>query len=307
MAARITETDHHLHIGLSPGSSSKPVTITLPNGASIVVTWDSSTPGHSYHPAPGTINFNWGQQPAVDAQPQSEEVDWVESDVDANASELSFIPDDGEVYTYDPQEIRNKINGLVEAKEKTDEELQARLEVDHDSYWRFLLRYRNTHSKTYHEAHRYFLKREKRAAKAAAATAEPTGPPRGKPRNPLEVYLEGEFTGDVPVYDSCDTVRRKIQAHLREPGVTQTAFAREAAECLSNGRKFQSKQVSDFLRKKGPTGGAECGIYYGAYVFFEKHRIHRGDKKTKARLQAEVDFPCGRELKERRYMWVKSS
>jgi hypothetical protein len=76
---------------------------------------------------------------------------------------------------------------------------------------------------------------------------------------------------------------------------------------MGNARKIQSKQVSDFLRKKGPTAGAERGLYYAAYVFFEKMRKYEGKSRSKTRLEAELDFPYGRELRERRHMRVPAT
>lgn len=119
------------------------------------------------------------------------------------------------------------------------------------------------------------------------------------------VSLEEESRGEkVPVYDTCDEVRRKIQAHLREPGVTQASFGRQIAEAYEPGTTIQGKQIADFLRKKGESSGAESRAYYGAYVFFEKLRIKNGSKKSNSRKNAERQLPRGRELKDRTHEWI---
>lgn len=55
--------------------------------------------------------------------------------------------------------------------------------------------------------------------------------PKGKggsdPSDFLQVHLDGEEDDKVPIYDTCADVRRKIPAHLRDPGVTQAQFCRD--------------------------------------------------------------------------------
>ncbi|KAF1938543.1 hypothetical protein EJ02DRAFT_473407 [Clathrospora elynae] len=41
-----------------------------------------------------------------------------------------------------------------------------------------------------------------------------------------EVVLDGKMDDGVQVYDTCDEIRRKINAHLKIPGVTQASFLR---------------------------------------------------------------------------------
>ena len=102
------------------------------------------------------------------------------------------------------------------------------------------------------------------------------------------VELEGEDNESVPVYDTCDEIRRKIAAHLREPDVTQAGFLRELAETLQDpSAKLQSKQLKDFQTKKGSLEGQTSRIYYAAYVFFEKQRLQQGKPKSKKRIETE--------------------
>ncbi|KAH8598874.1 hypothetical protein B0O99DRAFT_480626, partial [Bisporella sp. PMI_857] len=101
------------------------------------------------------------------------------------------------------------------------------------------------------------------------------------------IKLLGEEDVAVEVYDSCDEIRRKINAYLREPNVTQAGFLREIAKTYSDGRRIQSKVLNDFLSKKGATAGNTSAPFYASYVFFEKKRIREGKEKSKHRLEME--------------------
>lgn len=95
------------------------------------------------------------------------------------------------------------------------------------------------------------------------------------------VYLDD---GDVPIYDTCDTVRRKIRAILAKDGITQAAFLRAivaAAYGEGSTKKIQSASLNTFLKQKGPLQGNTSAVYYAAYVFFEKRRVK--DKKPKSK------------------------
>jgi hypothetical protein len=43
------------------------------------------------------------------------------------------------------------------------------------------------------------------------------------------------------------------------------------------------------MKKTGPMGGAENGVYSGAYVFFEKKRIWEKKPKSGARKKVEEE------------------
>lgn len=106
------------------------------------------------------------------------------------------------------------------------------------------------------------------------------------------IHLEGEETDSVPIFDSCDEIRRKINAHLKKPGVTQAQFLRDILAQLHEGHSrppkgLQSSQLARFRGMKGALAGASSPIYYGAYVLFEKARLAKGKPKTKHRLEME--------------------
>ncbi len=102
-----------------------------------------------------------------------------------------------------------------------------------------------------------------------------------------DIQLPGEEGDSVQVYDTCDELRRKIAAYLREPNVTQAAFLRELCKMYTTPRKIQSKQLKDFQAKKGALAGNTSCVCYASYVFFEKLRIKQGTPKTKTRQNTE--------------------
>lgn len=104
------------------------------------------------------------------------------------------------------------------------------------------------------------------------------------------IHIPGEETDSVAVYDTCDEVRRKINAHLRTPGLTQTEFCRAAYAQLRAPRckGIQSKQLADFRAMKGARAGARSSVFYAAYVYFEKLRIALNRPKTAHRETMEA-------------------
>ncbi|KAG8895480.1 hypothetical protein FRB99_000568 [Tulasnella sp. 403] len=112
-----------------------------------------------------------------------------------------------------------------------------------------------------------------------------------------DVILEGEEEGDVPVYDDCNTIRRKIRAIQKTPGFKTTHWLREIGDVNSN-------SLNQFMKQKGPNGGAGNITYRHAYVYFEKLRIFEGKKKTPTRIENEMTHPNGFELRTRTHQWV---
>lgn len=101
---------------------------------------------------------------------------------------------------------------------------------------------------------------------------------------------KGENTDSVPVYDTCDDIRRQITAYLKKPGVTQAQFARDllAQYHSEKGPKgISASQIQSFRGKKGPDAGNTSSVFYSAYVFFEKMRIKQGKPKSQKRKEME--------------------
>lgn len=166
-------------------------------------------------------------------------------------------------------------------------EFQKVLGVSANAYGRFMGQsgpYKGDGCDTYFEAHKFFKRRELQGIKMSVKKVK-----KGEEKNQdfSDVKLDGEEDQSVPVFDSCDEVRRKIRAHLKLPGVTQAAFLRELAKNLGEGKKIQSKVLNDFLGKKGASAGNTSSVFYAAYVFFEKMRLKEGKPKSKHRLEME--------------------
>ncbi|OCH96525.1 hypothetical protein OBBRIDRAFT_787082 [Obba rivulosa] len=111
-----------------------------------------------------------------------------------------------------------------------------------------------------------------------------------------EVPLEAE-EDEVPVYDDCNEIRRKIRLLQKTPGWKVTQWLKDIGNVNNN-------SYQRFMKASGPTGGATNGTYYCAYVYFEKVRIMEGKKKTAKRIRNEQEWPNGMPLEDRRNVWV---
>ncbi|KAI0347798.1 hypothetical protein BDW22DRAFT_1319522, partial [Trametopsis cervina] len=101
--------------------------------------------------------------------------------------------------------------------------------------------------------------------------------------------------------DDCNDIRRKIRALQQESGFKITTWLKEIGNVNNN-------SYQRFMKASGPTGGAENGTYYCAYIYFEKRRVLEGKKKTAKRIRSEDEFPLGRPLQDDRrvkYVWAR--
>jgi len=84
---------------------------------------------------------------------------------------------------------------------------------------------------------------------------------------------------EPPIYDTCDSIRRKICALLARDGITQATFLRAivaTAHRESSTKKIQAASLYSFMKQKGPLAGNTSSVDHAAYVFFEKLRIKQG-------------------------------
>ncbi|KAK8006606.1 hypothetical protein PG991_012903 [Apiospora marii] len=105
-----------------------------------------------------------------------------------------------------------------------------------------------------------------------------------------DIHLDGEEEDKVPIFDTCDEVRHKINAHLRKtPGLTEAEFRRTLFAQLhtSKGKAIQPKQLTDFRTARGSRAGIKSCVYYAAYVYFEKLRLARGQPESEHRQTME--------------------
>jgi hypothetical protein len=213
-------------------------------------------------------------------------------EIDSDDERLNHI-------TWSCNSVRSKIRNFINSGEMKVGAFQTTLGVSSQAYGRFMGQngqYKGSGCDTYFEAHKFFKKRGLEGKKTKAKRVK-----KGEEKviDFSDVHLDGEDDGSVPVYDTCDEVRRKIRAHFVLPGVTQAAFLREAAKALQEGKKIQSKLLNDFLSKKGASAGNTSSVFYASYVFFEKMRIKQGKPKSKHRLEMEKYHPKGFDISHR--------
>lgn len=93
----------------------------------------------------------------------------------------------------------------------------------------------------------------------------------------------------MPVYETCDSMRRQIRTLLKKDGVTQAAYLRAIAKCMPGEPSIQPRVLRDsgFLSHRGPAIGCKSLAFDGSYVVFEKRRINKGKPKSKFRQEME--------------------
>ena len=216
----------------------------------------------------------------------------------------------GTPITEDCNAIRRKINKLINSGEMKVTHFQRACKITPRRYGMFMKAkgpYGGSGSNTYEAAFRFFERRRRQGIK------EPTTKKVNKTKEAEKldtagVTLDGELDGSVPIYDTCDEMRRKINAYLRDPNVTKVAFNKGLRNCLPEGTNLQSKVVNDFLAKKGALAGNNSATYYASYVFFEKQRLAQNKPKSKHREECEKQWPGGvtRE-RQRDRLWLHDS
>ncbi|KAL2809096.1 hypothetical protein BJX63DRAFT_406864 [Aspergillus granulosus] len=213
-------------------------------------------------------------------------------DIDSDDERLDEIK-------WDCNQIRRKITALIDSKEMKVSEFQRAANLSSKAYYAFMQqsgKWTGQGSSVYSGAHRLFMKRELLGIKEKRKPA-PTKKAKLETEAKYDVssiQLEGEEDGEVPVFDTCDEVRKKIRACLRESGMTKTAFCKEISKTPMPGRSGDSKTaplqtstLTSFMSKKGVKDGNQSLIFYAAYVFFEKLRIRDGKPKTEFREEME--------------------
>lgn len=115
-----------------------------------------------------------------------------------------------------------------------------------------------------------------------------------------KVRLRGEKRAAVPVFDSCDEIRAKLDAYLSHPQrPTRAHFCSvlHAQLKATSSKGIWGIQLQLFRSKQGLSAGNNMSIYYAAYIFFEKLRIAEGRPKSSHRLEMERLYPRGLECK----------
>jgi hypothetical protein len=241
---------------------------------------DADTGGDETGPGTGTATASANGRPSL-------------SDIDDDDPRLNELK-------WDCTQIRRKISALIDSKEMKVSEFLRAADLSSRAYYAFMQqsgKWTGQGSSVYAGAHRLFMKREILGIKPKKVAA-----PSKKAKLETEqkydvsaITLEGEEEGDVPVFDTCDEVRKKIRACLRESGMTKTAFCKEISKTPMPDRNGNLKTapmgtqpLTAFLGKKGVKDGNQSQVFYAAYVFFEKLRIRDGKPKTEFREDMEV-------------------
>ncbi|CAG7558025.1 unnamed protein product [Fusarium equiseti] len=195
--------------------------------------------------------------------------------------------------------IRTKLNKLFDSGIMTKAEFSRATGANSNSLNNFLKAkgpYGGSGSTVWRNAYNWFKQRDvaglkmpdskkiqtkkQKSADGTPSSGKSTGPDLPDISN---IHLPDEEIDEVPIYDDCDEIRRKINAHMKTPGLSQAQFCRDiyASFKAPKGKGIQSKQLSDFRGAKGANAGAKSAVYYGAYVYFEKLRIAQGKPRTK--------------------------
>ncbi|KAI8966279.1 hypothetical protein F5Y11DRAFT_188807 [Daldinia sp. FL1419] len=237
----------------------------------------------------------------------------LDDDIAAYKQDLSDIETDHLRMHLSCNQVRGKINKLLDSNIMKKGEFCDAIGISSRRLNIFLAKRGSMDgagSLVYSEAWRWFKQRDvaglkmpdvkKRQKTEAAATSAPTTTTGSgkttKAKAPLvsetdisNIHLRGEETDSVRVYDTCDEIRKKINVHLKTPGLTAAQFCRDIYAQLNQPKckSFQSKQLTDFRGKKGAKAGCTSSVFYAAYVYFEKKRIAEGKPKSQHRLDME--------------------
>lgn len=213
----------------------------------------------------------------------------------------------------EPKQIKNKLKALVNSGDISQAEICRQLKVTEEDYENFMSlkkQHDNLSSVVYHNAHALIVKREKQglpilpaAKKQRRDSAQGSSPAKSKespkkdsnsgPPNISDIHLEGEEREKVPIFDTCNEVRRKINQHIKKYGTSQTQFARDLTEHVSIGENVDGRKIGAILKKSGANAGAKSPVFYAAYVYFEKLRVKDGKAKTKTRNEMEEVWGAG--------------
>ncbi|KAF4975241.1 hypothetical protein FZEAL_7948 [Fusarium zealandicum] len=194
--------------------------------------------------------------------------------------------------------IRRKIRSWIESGAQKVGEFQQTIGVSSKAYTSFMNRtgtWDGEGCDTYLKAHLFFKRREVqglpiKASKAKKAKTAASSKAMDEALDVSGVELPGEADGAVPIYDTCDEVRKKTRALLAKDAMTQAAFIREINKGLPDGRSVSPANLRYFMGRRGVRDGNTNVSFYAAYVFFDKKRVKAGKPKTKFRQEMEKSW-----------------
>lgn len=215
--------------------------------------------------------------------------------------------------------VRGKIRRFLESGEMKVGQFCDTIGVSGNAYRRFMSqngKEAGAYTDTYQAAWEFFKKREMAGLKMPTKKKQKTTDGAAAAKNPTpdlsQVIIDGELLSlerlacnglimsigekddKVQVYETCDEVRKKINAYLRKPGVTQAQFCRDLVSSYQGQDKpstLQSRSLTTFRGQKGPSKGNTSSVFFLAYCFFEKLRIY--EKKPKSKFREEMENVWG--------------
>ncbi|QDS72088.1 hypothetical protein FKW77_003311 [Venturia effusa] len=246
------------------------------------------------------------------------------SPVNRKRRSVSMLGDeqDGDLVgdTHDCDQVRRKIRRLVDSGMKVTEFANS-IGISTPAYYRFMGQngaHKGAGSDTYTNALRYFQKcespgipltalkkarSERSESPASALSVSPAPSATSTSAIPsaadiaaahAAISLDSEYSDSVPVYDTCDDIRRKINAYLQKSSEPQASFLRTLmSQYHTQTKTIQSVQLQRFRNMKGPDAGNTNPVYYAAYVFFEKERLRMDKTKSEGRKKLEAIYPSG--------------
>lgn len=182
-------------------------------------------------------------------------------------------------------EVRRQINQLIDCGEFTIVSFCRKIGVSRSSFYAFMRQngaWKGEKGDTFPSALWYLQARERDGIEMPKKKKM-----HGKRRADVkeEIELEGESDDNVPIFNTCDEVRRKINVHMRRPDVTQASFQKTlTAQYHLNPTPIRASQFKQFRNAGGANVGNTNPVFYAAYVFFEK-RCRRGKKRPGRRRQ----------------------
>jgi hypothetical protein len=214
------------------------------------------------------------------------------------------------IQKWDANQIRNKIRTFLNSGAMTTAQFQDAIQISANSYYRFMGQSgpsKGTTSDTFMNAVIFFTKREiaglkmprKKKAKTEKSTAKSTTDSAAAPKKSKadqekeldvsDIKLDGEATDSVPIFLTCDDIRREINGHLKNTVASKASFVRTVVSMFnkSPGQGISTRGLNTFLSAKGLAAGAAHPFFYGAWVYFEKLRIKQGKKKSKKQQDME--------------------
>ncbi|KAK4923800.1 hypothetical protein LTR66_016492 [Elasticomyces elasticus] len=208
---------------------------------------------------------------------------------------------------YNCNQIRKKIESYINSKALKVKDFQEHLRITPRAYASFMKQsgpHQGMQSSVYTAAHLFFVKREDAGlkmpkAKTADENAKKLAGDRGISLAQAKKEEEDKWDGDkmpvlggekerkVPVFDTCDDIRSKINAFLKDTGMSAARLCREMSKLIPGEAVVSANTLANFRSKSGSASGATASPFYAGYVYFEKIRVRDGKGKTKKREEME--------------------